>query len=39
MPKIRPCLWYDGQAEQAAEFYVSVFPNSQVTARNTSAVD
>lgn len=39
MPKIRPCLWYDGQAERAAEFYVSVCPNSQVTARNTSAVD
>lgn len=39
MPKIRPCLWYDGQAEQAAEFYVSVFPNSRVTAHNTSAVD
>jgi predicted 3-demethylubiquinone-9 3-methyltransferase (glyoxalase superfamily) len=26
--KIASCLWYDGQAEQAAKFYVSVFKNS-----------
>jgi len=25
MSKIASCLWFDGQAEQAAEFYVSVF--------------
>lgn len=25
MNKIKPCLWYDSQAEEAAEFYVSVF--------------
>ncbi|MFD5876085.1 VOC family protein [Streptomyces sp. NPDC060322] len=25
MQKIRPCLWFDNQAEEAAEFYVSVF--------------
>ncbi|MFJ3701183.1 MULTISPECIES: VOC family protein [unclassified Streptomyces] len=25
MQKIRPCLWFDGQAEEAATFYVSVF--------------
>jgi predicted 3-demethylubiquinone-9 3-methyltransferase (glyoxalase superfamily) len=30
MPKIRPCLWFDGQAEEAAAFYASVFPNSSV---------
>lgn len=24
------CLWFDGQAEEAAEFYVSVFKNSSV---------
>ena len=29
--KITPCLWYDGQAEEAAAFYVSLFPNSTVT--------
>lgn len=31
MPKTVPCLWFDGQAEQAAELYTSVFPNSQIT--------
>ena len=30
MRPITPCLWFDGQAEEAAEFYVSVFPNSRV---------
>ncbi|MEV8229617.1 VOC family protein [Streptomyces sp. NPDC079167] len=25
MQKIRPCLWFDNQAQEAAEFYVSVF--------------
>jgi len=29
--KITPCLWFDGQAEQAAEFYVSIFKNSKIT--------
>lgn len=28
--RISPFLWFDGQAEEAAEFYVSVFPNSKV---------
>jgi predicted 3-demethylubiquinone-9 3-methyltransferase (glyoxalase superfamily) len=30
MPKIVPNLWFDGQAEEAASFYVSVFKNSQI---------
>ena len=30
MPSIVPNLWFDGNAEQAAEFYVSVFPNSRI---------
>jgi predicted 3-demethylubiquinone-9 3-methyltransferase (glyoxalase superfamily) len=30
MPKISPFLWFDDQAEEAAKFYVSVFPNSKV---------
>jgi predicted 3-demethylubiquinone-9 3-methyltransferase (glyoxalase superfamily) len=30
MPKITPFLWFDDQAEEAAEFYVSVFPNSRI---------
>jgi predicted 3-demethylubiquinone-9 3-methyltransferase (glyoxalase superfamily) len=29
-PKITPFLWFDSQAEQAAEFYVSVFENSRI---------
>lgn len=28
MRRITPFLWFDGQAEQAAAFYVSIFPNS-----------
>ena len=30
MSKITPCLWFDGQAEEAANFYVSVFPDSRI---------
>lgn len=30
MPKIIPCLWFDGQAEQAAEHYLSIFPDSKI---------
>jgi predicted 3-demethylubiquinone-9 3-methyltransferase (glyoxalase superfamily) len=28
--KITPCLWFDHQAEIAAQFYTSVFPNSRI---------
>jgi predicted 3-demethylubiquinone-9 3-methyltransferase (glyoxalase superfamily) len=28
--KITPFLWFDDQAEQAVDFYVSVFPDSEV---------
>ena len=28
--KITPCLWFDDQAEEAAEFYASIFKNSRV---------
>ncbi|WP_374574660.1 VOC family protein [Phenylobacterium sp.] len=31
MPKPHPFLWFDDQAEAAANFYVSVFPNSKIT--------
>ena len=31
MPKITPFLWFDTQAEQAANYYVSLFPDSRVT--------
>lgn len=30
MPPIRPCLWFDTQAEEAARFYTSVFPDSRI---------
>ncbi|WP_296751365.1 VOC family protein [Thiobacillus sp.] len=30
MPMITPFLWFDGQAEAAAAFYVSVFPDSAI---------
>ena len=30
--KIVPCVWFDGQAEEAATFYASVFPDSKITA-------
>jgi predicted 3-demethylubiquinone-9 3-methyltransferase (glyoxalase superfamily) len=29
--KITPCLWFDDQAEEAAQFYTAIFPNSQIT--------
>ena len=32
--KIRPCLWFDTEAEEAARFYVSVFPNSRIGSVN-----
>ncbi len=31
MPRIVPNLWFDTEAEEAAEFYISIFPNSQIT--------
>lgn len=31
MPKLTPCLWFDTQAEEAAQLYVSVFPGSKIT--------
>jgi len=30
MQKIRPFLWFDGNAEEAMNFYVSVFKNSRI---------
>jgi predicted 3-demethylubiquinone-9 3-methyltransferase (glyoxalase superfamily) len=31
VPRIVPNLWFDTEAMEAAEFYVSVFPNSKIT--------
>ncbi|HEV3272586.1 MAG TPA: VOC family protein [Candidatus Methylacidiphilales bacterium] len=28
---ITPCLWFDGQAEEAAKFYTAIFKNSKIT--------
>lgn len=30
MPKIIPCLWFAGQAEEAANLYISLFKNSKI---------
>jgi len=30
MQRISPCLWFDNQAEEAANFYLSVFKNSKI---------
>jgi len=29
--RLTPCLWFDTQGEEAATFYTSVFPNSEIT--------
>ena len=30
MDAITPCLWFDSEAEEAAQFYVSIFENSRI---------
>jgi predicted 3-demethylubiquinone-9 3-methyltransferase (glyoxalase superfamily) len=30
MTEITPCLWFDTEGEDAANFYTSVFPNSKI---------
>src|SRR5437763_13982313 len=39
LQRLSPFLWFDQQAEEAAEFYVSIFPNSAIekVARYTEA--
>jgi len=39
MSKITPTLWYDGTAEEAARFYVSLLPASRIEAINRSPID
>lgn len=39
MAVMTTCLWFESQAEEAAEFYCSVFPDSRVLAVDTSPVD
>jgi predicted 3-demethylubiquinone-9 3-methyltransferase (glyoxalase superfamily) len=31
MPRTTPWLWFDTEAEEAANFYVGLFPNSRIT--------
>ena len=33
-----PCLWYDGNAKEAAEFYCSIFKSSKITGENPMVV-
>ena len=39
MTRVIPCLWYDGTAEEAANLYASIFPDSSVDAVNRSPSD
>jgi predicted 3-demethylubiquinone-9 3-methyltransferase (glyoxalase superfamily) len=39
MSKISPCLWFDGEAEAAATFYVSLLPDSRIDRVQRNVVD
>jgi predicted 3-demethylubiquinone-9 3-methyltransferase (glyoxalase superfamily) len=39
MQKITPFLWFDGQAEEAMNFYVSIFKNSKILSANRFQLD
>jgi len=39
MTRVTPCLWYDGNAEEAANLYASIFPDSSVDAVHRSPAD
>jgi predicted 3-demethylubiquinone-9 3-methyltransferase (glyoxalase superfamily) len=39
MSKISPCLWFDGEAEEAANFYVSLLPDSRIERVQKNLVD
>lgn len=39
MSKITPCIWYDGAAEEAANFYVALLPGSRIDRVIKSPVD
>lgn len=39
MSKISPCLWFNGEAEEAAKFYVSLLPDSRIDRVQRSPVD
>lgn len=37
--KIQPCLWFDGDAEEAARFYADTFPETRIDAVNRAPDD
>jgi predicted 3-demethylubiquinone-9 3-methyltransferase (glyoxalase superfamily) len=37
--QIYPCLWFDGQAKEAADFYCSIFKNSKITVETPMVVN
>ncbi|TAI67818.1 VOC family protein [Bradyrhizobium sp. Leo170] len=39
MSKITPCLWFDGEAEEAAKLYVSLLPDSQIDTVQKNIID
>jgi predicted 3-demethylubiquinone-9 3-methyltransferase (glyoxalase superfamily) len=39
MSKITPCLWFDGEAEEAANFYVLLLPDSRIETVQRNSVD
>ena len=39
MSRISPCLWFDGNAEEAAQLYTSLFPNSTIDKVTRSPAD
>jgi predicted 3-demethylubiquinone-9 3-methyltransferase (glyoxalase superfamily) len=39
MSKIAPCLWFDGEAEEAANFYVSLLPGSRIEHISRNSMD
>ena len=39
LSKISPCLWFDGQAEAAAQHYTTIFPDSRIVSVDRSAAE
>jgi predicted 3-demethylubiquinone-9 3-methyltransferase (glyoxalase superfamily) len=39
MSKIAPCLWFNGEAEEAAKFYVSLLPDSRIDKIQHNTID
>jgi len=37
--QLYPCLWFDGKAKEAADYYCSIFKDSKITAENPIVVN